>query len=123
MPKSIMIIEDDADISDIMTYILTDRGYEVVCNGNSTILSEVDNNYPDLILLDNRLPEGLGLEICKQYKQKWKAEGKSICPIIIISADHELQTLANKYEADGFLEKPFDIADFLAVITKFIKNE
>jgi DNA-binding response OmpR family regulator len=38
MPKSIMIIEDDADIVDIMTYILRDRGYEVVCNGNSTIL-------------------------------------------------------------------------------------
>lgn len=118
-----MIIEDDADILDIMTYILTDKGYEVVSNGNSAILSEVDNNYPDLILLDNRLPEGLGLEICKQFKQKWKAEGKSICPIIIISADHELEALANRYDADGFLEKPFDVANFLAVITKFIKNE
>ena len=123
MPKKIMIIEDDADILDIMTYILTDKGYEVISNGNSTILSEVDNSYPDLILLDNRLPEGLGLEICKHYKQKWKAEGKSICPIIIISADHELETLANRYNADGFLEKPFDVGNFLATITKFIKDE
>jgi DNA-binding response OmpR family regulator len=123
MSKKIMIIEDDADILDIMTYILTDKGYEVVSSGNSTILSEVDEQYPDLILLDNRLPEGLGLEICKLYKQKWKAEGKSICPLIIISADHELESLAAKYDADGFLEKPFDIADFLAAITKFIKEE
>src|ERR1700733_7116719 len=98
MPKRIMIIEDDTDILDIMTYILTDKGYEVVSNGNSTILSKVDNIHPDLILLDNRLPEGLGLEICKQYKEKWKAEGKFICPIIIISADHELETLANRYD-------------------------
>jgi two-component system, OmpR family, phosphate regulon response regulator PhoB len=123
MPKKIMIIEDDADILDIMTYILLDKGYEVVSSGNSTILSDVDNNYPDLILLDNRLPEGLGLEICKQFKQKWKADGKSICPIIIISADHELETRASKYDADGFLEKPFDVATFLAAITKFIKND
>ena len=115
-----MIIEDDTDILDIMTYILTDKGYEVISSGNSTILSEADNNYPDLILLDNRLPEGLGLEICKQYKERWKAEDKSVCPIVIISADHELQTLANRYDADGFLEKPFDIANFLGVIKKFI---
>jgi DNA-binding response OmpR family regulator len=121
MPKKIMIIEDDTDILDIMTYILTDQGYEVVSNGNSTILSEVNDHYPDLILLDNRLPEGLGLEICKQYKQKWKAEGKFACPIIIISADHELETLAGKYDADGFLEKPFDVTNFLTAITKFIK--
>src|ERR1700709_894917 len=123
MPKKIMIIEDDADILDVMTYILTDKGYEVISNSNSTILSEAGNNYPDLILLDNRLPEGLGLEICKQYKQKWEAEGKSICPIIIISADHELETLATRYNADGFLEKPFDVVNFLATITKFIKDE
>jgi two-component system, OmpR family, phosphate regulon response regulator PhoB len=122
MAKKIMIIEDDADILDIMTYILTDKGYEVVSNGNSTILSEVDDHHPDLILLDNRLSEGLGLEIRKQYKQKRNAEGKSICPIIIISADHELETLATKYDADGFLEKPFDIANFIAVINKFIKK-
>ena len=118
-----MIIEDDADILDIMTYILTDEGYDVVSSGNSTILAEVDNNSPDLILLDNRLPEGLGLEICQQYKQKWAAEGRSVCPIIIISADHELNTLASRYDADGFLEKPFDIANFLAVIRKFINND
>jgi DNA-binding response OmpR family regulator len=123
MPKKIMIIEDDADILDIMTYILTDKGYEVVSSGNSALLAEIDTHYPDLILLDNRLPEGLGLEICRQNKQKWKAEGKSVCPVVIISADHELETLANKYEADGFLEKPFDVANFLTVITKFIKKD
>ncbi len=116
-----MIIEDDTDILDIMTYILADQGYEVISKDNSTILSAVNDHYPDLILLDNRLLEGLGLEICKQYKQKWKAEGISACPIVIISADHELETLAERYEADGFLEKPFDVTNFLAAITKFIK--
>jgi two-component system, OmpR family, phosphate regulon response regulator PhoB len=122
MPKRIMIIEDDLDIMDIMTYILKDKGYEVVSSGNSSILSEVDENYPDLILLDNRLPEGLGLEICKQYKQKWKDEGKVTCPVIIISADHELETLAKRFDADGFLEKPFDVTNFLATIKKYTKD-
>jgi len=117
-----MIIEDDADILDIMTYILTSKGYEVISNSNSAILSEVSNSYPDLILLDNRLPEGLGLEICKRYKQQWKTEGKSVCPVIIISADHELQQLAELHDADGFLEKPFDVDNFLATVVKFTKK-
>jgi len=123
MPKKIMIIEDDADILDIMTYILTDNGYEVISDNNSSILSQVVNGYPDLILLDNRLPEGLGLEICQEYKQLWKKEGKNVCPLIIVSADHELESLANSHDADGFLEKPFDVSNFLATITKFIKKE
>ena len=123
MAKKIMIIEDDADILDIMTYILTAKGYEVVSNRNSMILSEVDDHYPDLILLDNRLPEGSGLEICKHYKQIWNAEGKSVCPVVIVSADHELEVLAKNHDADGFLEKPFEVASFLATVKKFTEKE
>jgi DNA-binding response OmpR family regulator len=122
MPAKIMIIEDDTDILDILTYILTNHGYEVISDSNSAILSEVTNNYPDLILLDNRLPEGLGLEICKRYKQEWKTGGVAACPVIIISADHELGTRIDAYDADGFIEKPFDVDNFLTVVSQFIKN-
>ena len=123
MRKKIVIIEDDADILDIMTYILTDKGYEVISSSNSSILSGADNNCPDLILLDNRLPEGLGLEICKRYKQQWKTEGKAVCPLIIISADHGLVSVAARHGADGFIEKPFDVDNFLDTVKKFIKNQ
>jgi DNA-binding response OmpR family regulator len=123
MRKKIMIIEDDTDILDIMTYILTDKGYDVVSDSNSSILSGVDNTYPDLILLDNRLPEGLGLEICKRYKQQWKSEGKSVCPVVIISADHELEQLAASHNADGFLEKPFEVDNFLYTVLTFINSK
>lgn len=117
-----MIIEDDADILEIMTYILTQHAFSVVSSGKSDILDEVDENYPDLILLDNRLPEGLGLEIGKRYKQRWKTEGKSVCPLIVISADQGLHLLAQSHDADGFIEKPFDVDHFLATIRKFVNN-
>ena len=117
-----MIIEDDLDILDIITFILTESGYEVISSSNSSILSAAKNDYPDLILLDNRLPEGLGIEICQRYKQQWVDAGASVCPIIIISADHGVASLAESYGADGFIEKPFEVAGFLAAVNKFAKN-
>jgi len=122
MPKTVMVIEDDTDILEVMTYILQSAGYDVVSAAGSELLTGVNDHYPDLILLDNRLPEGLGIEICKRYKAIWKESGISACPVVIVSADHELGTRTADYDADGFLEKPFEIQNYLAMVKKFVRN-
>ena len=69
MPDKIIIIEDDKDTLDIMTYILIDEGYEVIAADNTGPLTDIQLHQPILILMDNRLPEGPGRDICQKLKK------------------------------------------------------
>lgn len=115
MPKKILIIEDDPDILDMMAIILRDEGYEVVTALNCGLLDNVASLNPDLILLDNRLYEELGADACRQFKSN--PDTVSI-PVIIVSANLYLERLSKISLADGFIAKPFDIDELIAVVKK-----
>jgi DNA-binding response OmpR family regulator len=115
MPK-IIIIEDDNDILDVMTYILTEEGYEVIASPNSTPLSQLDRLQPFLILMDNRLIEGTGTELCFKLKND---PATAHFPVAIISAHNNLEEIAKESRADAFLKKPFDIDELLALVKRF----
>ena len=115
MPK-IIIIEDDKDILDVMTYILTEEGYEVVGAPDSAPLLQLDQIQPFLVLMDNRLVEGTGTELC--YKLKTNLATAHF-PIAIISAHNNLEEIAKESMADAFLKKPFDIDELLSLVKRF----
>src|SRR5665213_3577388 len=108
MPKKIIVIEDDQDILDIMTYILADEGYEVLASTDSRILDEVHLHQPTLILMDNRLTNGFGRDFCKQFKSN---PATRRFPIVLVSANSGLEEIARESLADGYLKKPFDITE------------
>jgi DNA-binding response OmpR family regulator len=116
MARKIIIIEDDPDTLDIMSYILAEEGYETITAKNSQPLHEVHNLQPMLILLDNRLTDGQGHDFCRQFKND---PATRHFPVILVSANPGLEAMARDSNADGYLPKPFDIADLVELVKKF----
>ncbi len=104
--KTILIADDDKDISDSMTAILDHTGYEVITVSDGTSVMQAVKALPDLILLDIQMPGHDGPTVCRQLKRQ--ASTKDI-PIIIVSASMDVQQKAEQAGANDYLEKPFDM--------------
>lgn len=113
--KKVLVVDDDNDILDVIRIILEDEGYEVSTLDNGReVPEELANNMPDLILLDVMLCGMDGRDICKSLKSHSLYK---LIPIIMISASHNLQGLLDEEgAADGFISKPFDIDNLIAVV-------
>lgn len=122
MPKKILVIEDDKDIRDTITYALQAEGYEVISSENAKILKNINEIKPDLILLDNWLTDwksdANGQQLSKELKTN---TATSHIPILIISAVSNIKEIAEAGLADGYLKKPFELDDLNALVKKFIK--
>jgi DNA-binding response OmpR family regulator len=122
MPKKILVIEDDKHIRDTICYILEEENYEVISSGDSKILKSINTMKPDLILLDNWLTEwksdATGQQLSKELKSN--PSTKHI-PIIIISAVSNIKEIAEAGLADSYMRKPFDMAELVEMVKKYIK--
>jgi DNA-binding response OmpR family regulator len=121
MAKKILVIEDDKDIRDIMTYALESEGYEVISSDNSRILKFIDRHRPDLILLDNWLTEWKSDANGQQLSRELKSDPKtSHIPVIIMSAVNNVAELAREGLSDGYLKKPFELKELFGIVKKHI---
>lgn len=115
MSKKILIIEDDPDILEMMAYILRDEGCEVITAVDCAPLNIISTIRPDLILLDNRLGADSGGNVCKELKT---AASTTHIPVVLVSASMHLEQMAADSLANGYLSKPFDINELVAVVNK-----
>ncbi|UKT62978.1 response regulator [Pedobacter mucosus] len=106
--KRILVVDDDHDILDLMTIILTQEGFEVeVLDNGYTIIDYVIGNVPDLIILDLNLGNLDGRDICDDLKSNVDTQH---IPIVIFSATYDrLYPNTKKCDADAFLSKPFEL--------------
>ena len=119
MKQKILIAEDDRAIVEVIKIILQEAEYQTLTlEDGKNVVSTVQSEKPDLILLDIWLSGEDGGEIAKKLKNE--AETKDI-PIIMISANNETEKIAKDAGADGFLKKPFDINDLLRVVEDNLK--
>ncbi|OOQ56421.1 response regulator [Mucilaginibacter pedocola] len=120
MAKKVLVIEDDKDIRDTMTYALEDAGYEVVSSETARVLKRLSDISPDIILLDNWLTDWSSDANGQQLSKGLKSDPEtSHIPVVIVSAVSNIKEIAENGLADGYLKKPFDIADLEAVVKKF----
>jgi two-component system cell cycle response regulator DivK len=120
--KKIVIFDDDEDILSICSYILEEQGWKVFsftdCNN---IAEKVSSILPDVILMDNWIPDDGGI-IATQILKK-DINLKDI-PVIYFSANSDIELLANHAGAETYLAKPFDLEELERVInTVLVKNE
>lgn len=112
MRENILIIEDDEDISEILSFSLKQEGYSVKVNPNGLEAEEEINTFkPDLILLDIMLNDIDGFSVCRKIA-KYKI------PIIMLTARGEImdKILGLELGADDYITKPFDIREVIARI-------
>jgi DNA-binding response OmpR family regulator len=115
--KNILVIEDDTDILELVTYVLNDSGYNVTSSLTLLPVQEVLEIDPNLILLDHYLPDGFGSDLCLEIKNDERLKHK---PVIIFSANTGLNNIALKSRADAFIPKPFDIDNLLNKVKELL---
>ncbi|PTQ99228.1 twitching motility two-component system response regulator PilG [Mucilaginibacter yixingensis] len=120
MATKILVIEDEKDIRDTITYALEEYQYEVVSSEDAGILKLLDEIKPDLIMLDNWLTEWTSDANGQQISRELKNDPKTAhIPIILISAMSNVKELATAGQADAYLQKPFDLTDLVDIVNRF----
>ncbi|HLS94506.1 response regulator receiver domain-containing protein [Sphingobacterium allocomposti] len=116
--KTILIFDDDSNILEVCSIILSDAGYDVrISETSHDIIEKVSELTPDVILMDNWIPDIGGIEATRLLK-KHPEFGK--IPVIYISANNDIHTLAENAGADAYLAKPFDIADLEETVERML---
>jgi len=120
--KRILIVDDEPDVTDLVSYKLTREGYDVAAiNDPLQIMGKAREFKPDLFVLDIMMPELDGLKICRMIRADKKM--KSV-PIIFLTARGEIEDRIRGLEsgADDYLSKPFDTKELALRIGLIFKR-
>jgi two-component system alkaline phosphatase synthesis response regulator PhoP len=125
--KSILIVEDDEDIQQLVGYNLIKAGFQVeYADSGEEALGKIKKQYPDLILIDIMLPGMDGIEVCKVLRTENET---AEIPIIMLTAKGEETDIVEGFElgADDYITKPFSpkilLSRIKAVLRRKVKEE
>lgn len=118
-PFRVLVVDDDADIRDLVSLALLDEGYEVVAAANGAqALERVRGCFPDVILLDMQMPEMDGPTFARRYRE----EPGPHAPIVVFTAAGRAGEWANALQAAAIVEKPFDLDTLPRVLASCIRG-
>ncbi len=122
MSKKLVVIEDDQDITRLVTHYLTKEGYAVKSSQDGIRgLQLIKQEKPDLVILDLMLPEMDGLEVCKRLRADPKT---SALPIIVLTAKGEEsdKIVGLELGADDYVTKPFSPKELVARVKALFRR-
>ena len=116
--EQILVVDDDTDIRETLAQILEFEGFRVVCacNGQDA-MDQLVNIKPNLILLDLMMPVMNGYEFRQAQKAKPEIAG---IPVIILSADGNVQQKAAVADVRAYLKKPIELETLLTAIRQVV---
>ena len=117
--RTVLVVEDDDSLQDVLSYNLTRKGYRVLqAMDGDVALDMAREEKPDLIVLDIMLPGLDGLEVCRIVRREMAT------PILILTArDQELDKVGGlELGADDYMTKPFSIRELLARVGALIRR-
>lgn len=111
------MVDDDPDLAGAVTDLLRMHGYraEAASNGERA-LDKVREAMPDLIILDMKMPVMDGWQFAGELGRRFD----HAAPIVVFTAAADAQARAAEIHAAGWLDKPFDIHDLLAAVSRQI---
>jgi two-component system, OmpR family, alkaline phosphatase synthesis response regulator PhoP len=114
MKKKIIIYDDDTDLLEVCSLILEAKNFAVVTKEKCTeILNDIREHKPDVILMDNWIPDIGGVKATRLVKD---SDSYRHIPVIFFSANNNVNELAVEAGADYFLQKPFDISELETIV-------
>jgi urea transport system substrate-binding protein len=112
-PTRILVVEDDADLLDLVTESLVWSGYEVIpARHGREALERMKEREPELILLDMRMPVMDGWTFARACRERY---GHRI-PIVVMTAAEDAKRRADEIDAEGDLGKPFELDRLYQVV-------
>ena len=118
--KKILIVDDEKDIVETISFMLKAKGFDCICAYDGEAgLALAKSEKPDLIILDVMMPKINGYKICRLLK--FDNNYKNI-PIIMITArsQDEDKIIGEETGADEYITKPFEFSDVLDKINKYL---
>ena len=122
MSQKILLIEDEPDIRKTLEYNLSREGFDVACASSiSEGKNYINAGQFSLILLDLMLPDGSGLDLCRELKSDSE---KKTTPIIILTAkDDEVDKVVGfELGADDYVTKPFSVRELILRVKAVLKR-
>jgi len=112
MAKKILIVDRNELMIEVMSYILTGKGYDVITlDRPDHIFNNIRQNHPDLVILDSLLPGIDAVDVCRLLKRN--KETKALPVIICTDGDDTDQPLIQKGAPDDVLLKPFSMTNLI----------
>lgn len=109
--KCVYVLEDNTNIADIIEFLLIEELYEVrLCKNIRNFWQQMRKHIPDFIVLDIILPDGTGTDVCKALKSNIKTHH---IPVMMMSGNNYLSKVKDKCQAESYINKPFDLNDFM----------
>jgi two-component system phosphate regulon response regulator PhoB len=120
--KTILVIEDEQDLAELIAFHLEKEGYlPLIANEGTAGLKKAQNTLPDLLLLDVMLPGISGIDICKALKENEKTAS---IPIIMLTAKGEEIDRVVGFEVgtDDYMSKPFNMRELLLRVKAVLRR-
>ncbi len=115
MPTTILVADDDPDILEVITVLLTQEGYQTVaCSNGLKALQQIDAQRPALAIIDLSMPLMDGSELIQHIRRQ---PGPPL-PVILMTAFIN-STALDALQVDAYLAKPFDLEELLAHVQTF----
>ena len=121
-PKKILVVDDEVDVTELLSYNLKQRGFVSQSVNDPKQALEVAKTFkPDLIVLDIMMPEVSGLQVCRMIRQESTLKG---IPIIFLSAKTEEGDRIEGFEsgADDYICKPFSPKELMLRVLVILKR-
>jgi two-component system phosphate regulon response regulator PhoB len=120
--KTILVVDDDGAVRDVLRFCLERAGYVVTAAANArAALGEIDHFLPDLVLLDLGLPDVGGLELLHGWRHSERTRG---LPIVVLTGrtDERDRVTGLRSGADDYIGKPFSRDELLARIENVLRR-
>jgi len=118
--RRILAIDDDPGVQDILQIIFERAGYIAEIKSDGADIFRNHFSIPDIFLIDKQLSGSNGLDICRYLKSN---KATKDIPVVMISASPDIVDMAINAGADGYIEKPFEIAQLLKVIDQHLQKK
>ena len=114
--NDVLVVDDDADMLDVMKFVLDEAGYSVRSAENGKqALEATAAQVPALVLLDMLMPVMDGWQCARELRARY-----GHIPIVVVTAAENARAFGAEVGADDVLPKPFEINDLLQVVERYV---
>jgi two-component system phosphate regulon response regulator PhoB len=118
--RKVLIIENDADIRDIVDYILAEEGFTTLTIPEPETMQHILQFAPDVILIDEFINSKPGHRLCLKIKN---TPLLNKIPVIVLSTANDIELIATECQANDYVRKPFDVKEMIEKVVRVVGHQ